>query len=105
MRKGETKSQWIARSHEIPPRHAKTVRTAIPDCAKAAQSGSPGVGGRGDRRHRRHRKDETRGREGERIRTGKPAKKGLRPSGDQAVDWGYPLCLQQKWLTPRWGGE
>src|SRR5260370_31244269 len=64
MRKGETKSQWIARSHEIPPRHAKTARTAIPDCAKAAQSGSPGVGGRGDRRHRRHRKDETRGREG-----------------------------------------
>ena len=24
----------------------------------------------------------------------KPAKKSLRPSGHQAVDWGYPLCFQ-----------
>jgi tRNA pseudouridine38-40 synthase len=27
-----------------PPQHAKTARVAIPDCATAAQSGSPGVG-------------------------------------------------------------
>jgi deoxyhypusine synthase len=31
----------------IPPQHAKTARTAIPDRAKAAQSGSPGAGGPG----------------------------------------------------------
>jgi len=31
----------------IPPQHAKTARAAIPDRAKAAQSGSPGAGGPG----------------------------------------------------------
>ena len=37
---------------QLQPHHAKTARTAIPDCTKSAQSGSPGAGGPALSRHR-----------------------------------------------------
>jgi len=40
------------------PQHAKTARTAIPDRAKAARSGSPGAGGPAPKRPNHQRKAE-----------------------------------------------